>query len=155
MLSFGQSTKLVRVVGNGGPGTTLTGGVGETEIGTFTLPAGILGATGMLRVTAFISFVGTAGTKITKVKFGGTSFFGNTNAAGILSQNIQTIIINKTAGTQTATGLGSATGLGGIAASSLSLSIDTTLPVVIQFTGTLGNAADSMTLDRFIVEVVR
>lgn len=154
MLSIGSSTKLVRVVANK-TGTALTGTTAETEIGTYTLPAGILGATGMVRVTAFYSMVGTAGTKAPRIKFGGSAFVGNTNAANVLSQSLIGLVINKTAGTQTCTALGSATGLGAVVSSSLSLAVDTTAPVVIQFTGQLGSAADSITLDRYIIEVVR
>lgn len=154
MLSFGSSTKLVRVVANG-TGSALTGTTAETEIGTYTLPAGMLGATGMVRVTAFYSMVGTAGTKAPRIKFGGNNFVANSNAAAVLSQNLIGLVINKTAATQTATALGSATGLGAVASSSLSFAVDTTAPVVIQFTGQLGSAADSMTLDRYIIEVVR
>lgn len=155
MLSIGSSTKLVRVVANG-TGSALTGTTAETEIGTYTLPAGMLGATGMLRVTAFYSMVGTAGTKAPRIKFGGNNFIANSNASNVLSQNLIGLVINKTAGTQIATALGSNTGLGAIpAGSALSFTVDTTAPVVIQFTGQLGSAADSMTLDRYIIEVVR
>lgn len=154
MLSIGSSTKLVRVVANG-TGSALTGTTAETEIGTYTLPAGMLGATGMVRVTAFYSMVGTAGTKAPRIKFGGNNFVTNSNAANVLSQNLIGLVINKTAATQTATALGSHTGLGAVASSSLSFAVDTTAPVVIQFTGHLGSAADSITLDRYIIEVVR
>lgn len=154
MLSIGSSTKLVRVVANG-TGSTLTGTTAETEIGTYTMPGGILGATGMVRVTAFYSMVGTASTKAPRIKFGGNNFVANTNAAAVLSQSLIGLVINKTAATQTCTALGSATGLGAVVSSSLSLAVDTTAPVVIQFTGQLGSAADSITLDRYIIEVVR
>lgn len=139
----------------GGSGTSHTGSTAETTLGTVTLAANTMGANGLLRVTSFWTMTGTANTKTPRVKFGGTTISGNASMAATLSQSVISIVNNKTAATQTATGLGSATGLGNIAATSLSLAIDTTADVTILFTGQLANSADSIALDRYVIEVIR
>ena len=138
-----------------GAGTSHTGSTAETTLATVTLPARVMGTDGLLRVTSFWTFTGAGGTRTPRVKFGGTNVAGNSNASTILSQNIITNVSNKTASTQTATGLGLSTGVGAIAATSLALSIDTTADVTILLTGQLANSGDSVTLDRYMIEVVR
>ena len=142
-------------VGIGGSGTSHTGSTAETTLGTVTLAANTMGENGLLRVTSFWTMTGTAGTKTPRVKFGSNTISGNASVAGTLSQSIISVVNNKTASTQTATGLGSPTGHGNSTNTSLSFSVDTTSDVTILFTGQLANSGDSIALDRYVIEVIR
>ena len=140
----------------GGTGASHTGTTGEVTLATVTLPAGIIGTNGLLRVTSFWTYTNVGGgTRTPRVKFGGSTIAGNANANTVLSQSLLGLVNNKTAATQTATGLGSAAGIGASTATSLALTVDTTAAVTILLTGQLSNTADTIALDRYIIEVIK
>jgi len=63
-------------------GTTVTGTTDETTLDTITIPAGILGLDGGVRLTAALLVTGTNGSKTIRLKFGSTTLETMTIAAG-------------------------------------------------------------------------
>ena len=153
MLSFGRNPKAAVVVSQGTGSQTVsgTGAAIDMAPGLITIPGGLMSATGSVRITVMWKFTGSAATRVVGVKFGGTTYFATTHATGILSAVSQTVISNKTTASQVGYGNGGASGLGGIAATPVTSTVDTASAVAIQMTFT-GNAADTASLEHWIVE---
>ncbi len=132
----------------------LTGSTSQTDLSTYPLNADLMGVSARLRVSVAGTTAGSAGTKTVKV------FFGNASANVLASSTAGTFqatvdIDNTTVSAQRWNVLGYlgttidqntyqtsavSTGAGG---------------VTVKCTGTLVNAADTITLTKFTVEVVR
>lgn len=134
------------------PATSHTGDTTETTLATFALPAGAMGPNGQIEVEAFVSMSGAASTKTLRVSFGGTTVGTFAIAAASTGQQSRARIANKTAGTQITFGAGSVSGYGPSTSASVPSSIDTTAAVTILITGQLANAADTITLESYLIK---
>jgi hypothetical protein len=128
----------------------------EDTLATITVPAGLIGANGAIRIKGRFSFTNNANNKTVRIRYSG--------GAG-------TLILNKTYTTQllvsfdlimsnsnspssqvvTATGFD---GGGGVFVFTTTAAIDTTASTSLVFTGTKASAGDSLTLDGYTIEVV-
>jgi|SRR5690348_8096121 len=132
----------------------VTGTTNETTLGTTTITANTIGATGCLHVIASGTITGSAGNKNIKFVFGGTTVSSTGSIAGTANwlfdvwifntaTNAQRIlVILKDHSTATAFSYGYAT-----------TAIDTTSDQVLKITGTLINGADTITQSAFDVFV--
>lgn len=135
-----------------------TGDTNETVLATITVPAIPAGA--RLRLTTDCSFIGTAGTKPIKVYYGatgsgvsGTAYINAAIAAASLSARVKTQINNRTTATQY--GLGnSALGDQASAVATTTSSVTTTVATAITITGQVSNAADTFTLEGYVLEII-
>ena len=118
-----------------------------------TIPAGLMGADGSVRVTAIFTFVGTAGIKTMRAKFGGTTFVNSGPANTTLSASIFRTISNLTASSQVAIPVTAAEG-GAQASTTVVGSVDTSADQAIAITVQLASAADSATLNKLLIEVL-
>lgn len=128
-----------------------TGDLTETTLATITLPAGAMGANGKVEIQARWSFSGTAGTKTPKIKFGGTAIIASNVGATITAYRHNSEVANRNATNSQYTFVD---GMNSSAASLMTtgtLAIDTTASVSITITGTLANAADTITLESYQV----
>ena len=135
------------------PNASVTGTTNETTLSSVTIPAGLMGADGSVRVTAIFTFVGTAGIKTMRAKFGGTTFVNSGPANTTLSASIFRTISNLTASSQVAIPVTAAEG-GAQASTTVVGSVDTSADQAIAITVQLASAADSATLNKLLIEVL-
>lgn len=150
-----------RVLAASAVAQALTGTTAETTLATITIPANAMGPNGMVRVTTLWTSTGNNGTKDPRVRFGGVSGAAyspqqHTASASTISQMAQTRIANRNA-TNSQVGHVSGAGVGGWGQSSAvtTSAIDTTAAQDIVISGQLANAADSLTLQSYLVELLR
>lgn len=137
-------------------GSALTGSTALTTLATITIPGGLLGLNGTVRVTAKATGTGVAGTKSLGIQLNGTtlgdSSYGaaQTDITAILSfgnRNSQALQMGSGAGISG--GVGSSNG-----ATTRTGAVNTAPDTTLTIFGQLANAADSMTLQSYVVEVI-
>ena len=134
------------------PSSTITGTTAETTAATFTVPAGLMTATGGLVVESAWIFTGANGNRTTRTRFGGAS--GTVYGASVVgSNNLSTgerrVIQNVGAANSQKgmTGAASASGFSTASGSNVTSSIDTTAAVDLVLSCQLANGADTAVLD--------
>ena len=134
-----------------------TGDTSETALATISVPGYTMGETGMLRVTPFWSGNNGAGTKTIRVRFSsiaGTAYHSQALGATIQSALATTYILNTTSSAQIG-GLAAAstTGVGTSTAAAPTGANDTAADLTLVLSGQLADAADTVTLRGYVVEV--
>lgn len=140
----------------GAPSAALTGSTTETVIASVTIPAGAL-KNAALRLDTQWSHTNNANNKTLKMTIGGQTVFSVVQTTTASTSDLRTISNPGTGDVQrgpnaSATG---ATAFGGATGATLALTLDTDSPLVIEFRGQLANAADSITLEDYVVEIVK
>ena len=129
-----------------------TGSTSETTLATVSVPAGAMGANGVLRVTTTWSYTNSANTKTHRMRFGGTNIYVNsvtTTATvrvenqihNVNSESAQKGWANNNAGFGTSTG------------SITTTAIDTTAAQNVTLHAALANAGETITLESYLVEI--
>ena len=134
---------------------SVTGTTNETTLGTIVVPAGMMGASGMLRITSLWSHVASANAKVLRTRFGGTEFATLTSSVTLASWQSFVHIRNRTAATQV--GFPAAGGNSGLGAATVAVTpgaIDTTVDQSILLTGQLASAGETITLEGYTIEVL-
>lgn len=132
---------------------SVTGTVTETVLATIAIPAGLMGVNGMLRITPLWSVTNNANAKTLMVRLGGTSI----STAGAASQaTYQNLIIlrNRGVANSQVSPVTASTGNGFNGSAAATFAIDTSVAQNLTLTGTLGNAADTITLEGYTVEIL-
>jgi hypothetical protein len=129
-----------------------TGDTAEHTFVTVTLPANTLGKNGRLRITPHWSFTNNANNKTTRVRVGGSSVFATTLASKA-QQRVQIDVCNvNSASSQKASVFDTDTGLGSSATAVTLTTINTASASNIQIKGTLANAADTISMEGYLIE---
>lgn len=136
------------------PNASVTGTTNETTLASVTIPGGLMGSDGSIRVYALYSFTGVAGTKAIRAKLGGANFISLSSTAATLSASVSKNVVNLTASSQAALATGTISDGSSQTSGIVSLSVDTTADQAMALTMQLANAADSATLVKVIVEVL-
>jgi hypothetical protein len=146
----------MRILAQSAVGATLSGSTAETALASVSIPAGAMGANGFIRVTSQWSNNNNGNNKTGRIRFGGLSgtlYFIFTNSTQITYLDVPRTISNVNAenaqkgrGTQ-------ATGAGGSGNAIVTSTLDTSAAVELVFTGQLANAADSLVLESYVVEL--
>jgi hypothetical protein len=142
---------------------THTGDTNETALRTITLPGYAMGTNGSVRITHIWSLTSDASDKTVRVRFGGpagTDYYG-LSVAAMSAYTMQTTIANRNATNSQmgrpaplTTGI-TGTGWGGTSAAAIVTSaVDTTAAVDIVISIQLADAADTVTLQYVLVEVI-
>lgn len=124
---------------------SLTGTTSETQMDAVTIPGGLLGTTGALRITPLFGATVNANDKRFRFKFGGTTFLEPTSSAfdnlGMIHP--VTVLLKNTSATAQVTG--ALTGFGTSSSGALqTLSKDTTVDQVLSMTGQLEVGTDTL-----------
>lgn len=150
--------------GQGGD-SALTGSVVETSLKSFTVTAGQLATNAdALRILTSFRTSGAAGTKHLRVKFGATTIADST-AVTLNSGELAWVegrVIRLSGTTQRATTIGLVSGPTAAWTTTIAGGVTSTAPgetlagaVVVDVTGQLGNAADTIVCDYLSVEYVK
>lgn len=147
-LALGAAATLTAAVGSGG---AYTGVITEVQMAAAVIPAGLLGATGAVIAEGNWSHNSTAGAKVAKVAFGGSTVLSvsNTTTLGI---DIRKRVQNRAAASQIVR-VAVDTGAAQSVAPSL-LSIDTAAEVTVALSGSIAVATDTMVLENFLIELL-
>ena len=136
------------------PNASVTGTTNETTLASITVPGGLMGADGSIRIYALFSFAGTAGTKTIRAKLGGQSFVNSAVAASNAATSVAKSVCNLTATSQTsmpAAAINDGLSAGGaVFVGTVDTGTDQPLLISMQ----LASAADSATLSKVIVEIL-
>lgn len=129
-----------------------TGNTNETTLATITVPGGIMGPNGAIRITTYWSWNSTAGTKTVRHRFAGNAIGGN---QGTTSRGAEFMRMVRNRGSVSSQIVRDAFNLGVVSSEVPSvLSVDTTVNQDITLTAQLGTGTDSITLEGYTVEVL-
>ena len=132
---------------------SLTGSTSVVTLATITIPAGLLGANGKLKIYPLWATTNNANVKILRANIGGvlcttmTSQSVPNNSGLVIIRNINNEAAQKCSSGLVA-GIGSSTG------SIASPTVDTSAATTITITGQLAVGTDTLTLEDLFVEVV-
>ena len=130
-----------------------TGSTSVVTLATITIPAGLLGANGKLKIYPLWSTTNNANAKTLRLNFGGmlcstmTSQSVPNNSGLLIIRNINSESVQKCSS-------GLVAGIGSSAGSIASPTVDTSAATTITITGQLAVGTDTMTLEDLFVEVV-
>lgn len=148
----GIGLKATGVLAQSGVAVSVTGTTVETTLATITIPANALSANGKLRITWMMSFTSSANNKNGRLRFGGTQIdnIGGTTISGFeWQQNISAL--NSTQSQSAYQGNSAPYQIGGLF---VNTSFDMTQPQQLTITGQCANAADTITLISYTVEIL-
>lgn len=132
---------------------SLTGSTSVVTLATITIPAGLIGANGKLKIYPLWSTTNNANTKTLRVIFGGSTCTTMTSQS--VPNNSGLLIIRNTnneSAQKCSSGL--VAGIGASVGSIAVTSIDTTAAVNLTVTGQLAVGTDTLTLEDLFIEVV-
>jgi len=151
-----------RILGQSGLNVALTGTTSETKLASVLVPAGAMGANGVIRAESVWSNNSSGNNKTRFTRFGsgdnvsGTSFNGIAQTTNIQHSSCVTISNSNSQSVQFGwftTGLPGAPGNSGSAGTAGA--IDTSAASYVVFSGALANSADTMTLQAWFVTLTR
>lgn len=133
---------------------SVTGTVDQTELGTVTLPGGLVSANGILEISSFWTMTNSANNKIIKIKLGqtsdpvtgGSSFVNRTETTISIHQHLCILRCSNSVNAQKAISSTISTGLGSTTASNYTNTYDLSTDKKIFFTGQLANTGETITL---------
>lgn len=135
--------------------SSVTGTVTPTTLATFTLPGGLLGPTGVVRITNFWTCTNSANTKTCSITFGATTV-QNVAVTTSAALGKLTHVWNTTSGTQRIFSTTDLDGVGRANGGTVgSSTVDTNSDVVINIVGTLTNTGETISLESVLIEILR
>ena len=132
---------------------SLTGSTSVVTLATITIPAGLLGANGKLKIYPLWATTNNANVKTLRVVFGGSALTTMTsqsvpnNSGLVIIRNINSESVQKCSS-------GLVAGIGSSSGSIASPTVDTTAATTLVISGQLAVGTDTMTLEDLFVEVV-
>lgn len=133
----------------------------EEALVTIAIPAGAMGANGVIRGTVFFTAVNTANAKTARVRFGGIAgtIYVSLTLTSVGGISAATFIIGNRAATNSQTGGRIASNLGGTATadvgSQITSSVDTTAAVDLVFSSEKATGTEAMSVEGYTVELIK
>lgn len=141
-----------RVLAQSGVAVSHTGNITETTLATITLPAGSMGANGQVVIETLWSYTNSANNKTLKAKLGASTFMDLTVTTTALTQ-FRTRIANRSASSQVGFAAAAGSPFGNSGSALVTSAIDTTAAQTVTLTAQLASAAETITLESYIVQV--
>lgn len=138
------------VIGQSGVAVSHTGDTSETTLATIPVAAGLLGANGQLVIEALWSVTNNANTKTPRVRLGGTAVHGPALGA-VASFHDRIRVANRNSASSQVINPNSATVYGASSGTVFTSSVATGSAFDITLTAQLGNSADTMTLESYLI----
>lgn len=129
-----------------------TGDTTEAVLASVTVPAGLMGPNGRVEIFAHWSCSNNANNKTFAVKFGGASYLAAVQTA-TASVRVDVYVANRNANNSQVGHGNTLNSFGATANAKVTSAVDTGADVIVQITGTLANAGDTITLESYIVSV--
>ena len=148
----GRGLQSPGVLAQSGASTSVTGTVSKTALATITIPGGMLGANGIIRIIPLFSYTNSANNKTLSTELNGTAVV---SAVVTTTADDQFIIIYRAANSTTAQKYYvGGTGIGPIASAIGTAAINTANDVILTISGTLANTGETITLEAYTVEIL-
>lgn len=149
----GREVNVPSIVAQSAVPISLTGTLVETTLASITIPGGMIGANGSLRITALWSCTNNANAKDMKTKFSGNNllWLGVTATA---SAHEMVIMRNRGAANSQVAYTGTQVPFGVNTGANQTYSVNTAVDQTLSFVGQLANAADTITLEGYTIEVL-
>jgi len=143
-----------RVLARGNVAIPLTGTTTETDFVLVTVPGGAMGPNGAIQITTLASAgANNANAKNIRYRFGGSAFQNFSLASTLTHEGLRTIINRNSQSSQIAATAGAGT-YGTNGGANATSAIDTSANFDIRITGLLANAGDTLTLERYLIEIL-
>jgi hypothetical protein len=136
----------------GVPNVSGAADVNENTLATIILPAGTMGANGILKIETFWDVNNNANAKTPRIKFGGTTILTGALASTSFFHDVR-VIFNTTASAQRTFGFGGTGGWHTGGTSSSTMAVNTASDVTILMTVQKATAGDTMTLTAYSIDV--
>lgn len=131
---------------------SVTGNTNDNIVATVTIPGGLMSANSQLRICSLWTYPNNANTKTVRTRFGGNLMTQSSFTSGNGAFSVETILANRGTGSQVFVG-GGFNGFGTAGAVS-TMAVDTTVDQTVTFSLQLGTSTDTMSLERFSIEVM-
>jgi hypothetical protein len=141
------------VLSRGGTAVSHTGNTTETTLVTIPVPANAMGTSGQLVIHTLWSVTNNANSKTLRVKLGGTTL-GSNSVGAQATVSMLTRIANRSSASQQVGMPGNFAGVGNSTGAVTTGTVDTTAAQDITITAQLANAADTITLESYLVEII-
>jgi len=128
----------------------------ENVLATITIPAGAMGANGLLDILLKVSATNDASTKTIRGRLGGiggTVIFGQATVSFATAEARFTVENRNSESSQIGGRSGSASGVGGSANAFQTAAIDTSAETTLVLTAQLGDGTDTLTLESYSVHL--
>jgi hypothetical protein len=150
---------IFRVLAASNVAVSHTGNTNETIIATVNIPAGAMGLNGQLRVTSLWSTPGGSGNnKTLRMRMNGlagTSIMGTTQTTNLSYADTARIIGSRNSATSQVS-RNSGLPAGGATAAAIGVAgVNTNAAWTLDFTATLANSGETITLEQYTVEILR
>jgi hypothetical protein len=145
-----------RVLAKSAVAVTHTGDTTETALATITIPAGALGPNGAIRITSLMQNNNNANAKTLRYRFGtisGTDYLGYSTTTNITHQGQRLIQNRNSASSQIAFPAGITNAYAATNVAPTTSAVNTAVSTTLVITGQLANAADTVTLESYLVEL--
>lgn len=143
-----------RVLAQSGVAVSHTGNITETTLASITIPGGMIGANGQVEVITLWTLPNSANNKTCQVKLGGSTMMSAVLTTALTFQPYCRIANRGSAASQIANPpMSTNAGFGSTDTAVSTATIDTTQDTTITITGQLASAAETMTLESYIVQV--
>lgn len=142
-----------RVIAQSAAAVPHTGTTSETTLATITLPAGSMGANGRIEIDALWSVTNSANTKNTRVRLGGTEIYRSTLTTSAALRHLTMAHNRNSQASQVAMDKFTANGTGASGNAVTTAAVDTSAEQTITLTAQLASAAETITLESYIVTV--
>lgn len=145
----------VKLYTTGSTTTAVTNTTAETQVASFTLPGGVMGMNGILRLCPIFSQTNSANTKTLRIKLGAattiTQAFGGAGSAS--AYGILTVRNLNSQSSQKST-QGGSLGVGTTSSAIGTSTADTSADITVSLTVQMGALAETVTLEHLFVEVL-
>jgi hypothetical protein len=131
-----------------------TGNTSETTLATVSIPAGMIGPNGFLKVTTLWTYTNSANNKTPRIKYGGTTFKDPTLTTTSSWENITMIGNRNNAAVQVARGSTQNQVLIPLIASNTAGAVNSAAAQDVVLTAQLASAGETLTLEYYIIEVL-
>lgn len=147
---------LPRIIDATGERVAVTGTTDETTLATITIPAGVMGPKGFLRIHTQTGQTNNSNNKTFRIKCGGQNIVSSTAAyTGSSATGRLTIWQNRNSNTsQVVQGSAAENGIGETTQPVTVTTVNTAASFDVVITGQLANSGDELALESYIVEVV-
>lgn len=147
------------VLAQSGVASAVTGTTSPTTLATISVPANSLGANGALRIDFSASFTASTNLKTISCQLNGSTVasFGRSGATETGVRSLAVVQNRGVTNSQVISEPSSTSVVFGVFTATFpaTLSIDTTASTSITFVGTLANSSETITLERYLIEIVK
>jgi len=143
------------VLGKSAVQSSHTGNTSETILATITIPAGAMGANGVIRYSSIWTFTNNANAKTINIRLGGIGGTAISTLALTTGQSARlfTWTANRNSQASQVSWPAGVAGWGSNGGGLTPSVIDTSVSTTLVFTGTLANSGDTISLEQYMVEL--